>query len=581
MQREFSKHCLLPCLQLASTCGEMSDKHNEAKTVEQCLQDLLAEHVIVPFRAQVLDETRHSQSNIGDASDSLKNNIGSALQEFKFPQPEEGSSSDSDSNYNKERESSKTASYLIITMLSTFFKTAVNCCHRDTVPQRRAEGLWLQELVNQLVKCAVISLPHVSLQQRQKSRARLARWLLRHSLDNDLRLSSSILEPLLDQNSGLFLDEDSYVDWELISLCLQVEASLFTIPTLSAKRHESYDYRLPNKYLTSLLSKLTKTGSGSASKDDSKYQSILSEVVLPLASAFANARDLSGFVGHWREQLDNVEKQQNEMPDSNPYKQNLWEDDRLVKHVAGFISVHLTADQTNQILHMMEGNLAICGADTEPITPKAPKNLASLVIIQALVVRMVHEDHITRLDKTVLSIYSNVQHLFDRLSPIKPIYRWRLWRILATISDRWKHEFKWWDFRVSSSSLISRATDLVTQVPTSSVSISGLEAREVLHAFRFLLGFTELEDHYWRDIQSFSSREKIRHAVDALLSVMGPFISRISGDHFESIKADPADAHETSSPSHFIGVEVLYLRCMNYLVYHPATLESVSTLPQF
>ena len=559
----------------------MSDSHNEAKAVEQLLQDLVVKHIIMPFRAQVSIETRHSESQAEDASEAFKSEIVSAFQGFKYPHPADSGSSDSDSDYNKERESSKIASHLVITMLSTLFKTAINCCQRNTVPQRRAEGLWLQELFSQLLKCAATPLPHASLQQIQKSHARLARWLLRHSLNHGLRLSSSELEPLLDHDSGLFAKEDSYMDWELISLCLQVEASLFTSPTLPANCHESYGYRAPNKYLTSLLSKLTKQGSGLTSEHFSNYQSILSEVVLPLASAFAIARDLSGFVGHWREQLDNVEKQQNEVLSSHSYPQHLWEDDRLIKHVAGLISVHLTADQINQILHMTEGHLAICGADSDPTAPKASKFLASLVTINAVIIGIVHEDQIISLERTALSIYSIVQCLFDSISPMKPIYRWRLWRILATISDQWKHEYKWWDSRQSSFSLISRATSLITQVPTWNVSIAELEAREVLHAFRFLLGFTEAEDHYRRDIQSFSSREKIRHAVDVLVSVMEPFISRIAGDHFETVKAHPAAANESPSPSHIICVEVLYLKCMNYLVNHPAILELVFTLPRF
>jgi len=389
--------------------------------------------------------------------------------------------------------------------------------------------------------------------------------MMQHALDHNLRLSLSALKSILDQASGLFSDEgdheDDNVDWNVISLCLLVDADVFTISDSSATRESPYGYRTPNKYLSTLFLKLTDDYLHKSSRTDQDYNFKLPHVVLPLINAYSDARDLTGFIEHWREQLDTLQKGQRFL--QNPERDNpsVWEDDKLVQHVAQLADSTLTVGQMERLLKE-----ALSGLNTSAphATNDAFLSWANLVIIDSICAGVVQEEKLSKLSDTAQSVYSSVSELLMKPSNRAPMPRWRIWRVLATITDRWTSVDVSSTFKERAQSMMCNAFELIKRVPEWGPTDRAIDLEEELHAFGYILSFARLDDHFW-DGSKFSSRQILLSAIEKLVTVMQPFSDCVGHDFFETVKLESAKPRADTPNSVNNNVESLYVQSMTYI----------------
>ena len=558
---------MLPCLHLLDSSREDSSSNKDVEALRDTLKRLLIEHVISPYRTQCLDRRGRDQST-GELSNPLREDLVSSLKQYHFPGPEEGDLSKR-TPYEAERSASKTEKHRIITFLSLLFKVALGSHPRNTPNQRRAEDGWLEELFAQLTECAAILIPHVSPTHAQRDYSRLVKWMMQHALDHNLRLSLSALKSILDQASGLFSDEgdheDDNVDWNIISLCLLVDADVFTISDSSATRESPYGYRTPNKYLSTLFLKLTDDYLHKSSRTDQDYNFKLSHVVLPLISAYSDARDLTGFIEHWREQLDTLQKGQSIRQDPERDNSNVWEDDKLVQHVAQLADSTLTVGQMERLLKEAVSGLITSSphATNDTSIPRAKH-----VIIDSMCAGVIQEEKLSKLSDTAQSVFSLVSELLMKPSNRDSIPRWRIWRILATIRDRWTSLDVSSIFKERTQSMMLNAFELIKQIPEWGSADRAIELKEELHAFGYVLSFARL-DHFFWDNSKPSSRQIIKSAIGKLVTVMQPFCDRVSHDFFETVKLESARPRADTPNSLNNNVEYLYVQSMTYTTCCP------------
>ena len=563
---------MIPCLHLLATCREWSDPNDNVRALETELGDLLTKHFASPFRAQFLDSRGRNPPPSDSSRNSLRNDLVSSLSLYQYPRPEQGVLI-KDSEYETERSITKTRKHLTITFISLLFRVALKSCTRDTLSQRRVEGPWLESLFIQVTESAAELIPHCSPNKADKVYARLVKWMLRQSRDCELSLSLTTVRSALDIASGLFAEDTDAIDWDIISLCLLIDANVFTMPTSSPSRYQKYGYRSPNEYLTRLLSRVT-TSQCRPIKDDVSHQKKLSKVILPLCDAFSNARDLPGFLGHWREQLDIIQGSRIErlaMEVSNPgsFGLSIWEEDILTQHVANLVDSSLTPGQIDQILITAVSEVS---SSISSATKDDPVSLCGLVVIDCISVGVKKEDVLTKSAFTIQSISDIIEALLEESSTRVLDQRWRLWRIQATITERWTFSSKSSDSQRKAYSSVNNALELIRKTAIWGTEYQEMDFVETLHAFRFLLGVAEMRDESWDQVE-FDPRQVAVTAIEKLLDTMEPFCHRTSYDFFETVKADVAEPQANETKSNNTNVGSLYIDCMSFIVFYPHLLR--------
>ena len=529
---------MLPTLQLLDTCRQRPSPNQQMTEAIKSLEGLLVDQVILPLRNAFLGSEPATDLENQVSFTSFSDNMVSLLRRY-FPQLESPSLP----------VDWKTDKHLALSMISLLFDIAVKCRPRSTPKLRRIENPWLESVFIKLAKCAETLFSPASSGRARKDYVRVVKWMLRKAVDHQVRVGLSTIEALLDQNSGLFqvpndnhtetridVEDENQVEWSLISLCILNDPDAFVIPSPSASNHETYSYanRPPNKYLATVLQKITDDTCYDSLKEDEHYELKLEHVVKPLCNAFTGVRDLTAFLEHWREQLNMVQERRMSHRASSDLVPSIWEDERLILHVARSVEPSLTVGQVSRILSIV----------THDQTPSSPKvlndqtmSLANLVILDCVFTGLFKEDTLAKLESISMSVFSLLGVHISRPSMGSSLHDWRAWRVLATISDRWSSLRESSMFKHKAHPAICMASELINRISSRPMLYDNVNLKQELHAFRFMLKFAAMEDCFWDDLQ-FSSRGKIRTAVAKLLDVMEPFSNRISHDHFGTIMRD-------------------------------------------
>ena len=576
---------MLPILHLLAICREFLCPNKEAKGVKHVLEGLLIKHVVLPLRAQYFRERRGDKIKVGLVTDVLREDLISSLKSYRYPGSDRSDLSKF-SHYEIERSTSKTKVHLITTFLSLLFNLALSSHFRSTPNERRLEDSWLEEFFTAITASAAILIPQQSPTRAQKDYSRLVRWMLEQCANQNFRLSLSTLNSIIYQVSGLFsaeqndekedfvkVDGSGYeeadIDWKIVSLCIMVDPNVFTISATSAKRMDTYNYRPPNKYLSSILEKVTDQSLRKSPRADHDYDFIVPNVLIPLCDAFSDARDLTGFLEHWREQLDIIPRRRDVQGTSNDHDPCIWEDDRLIQHIARLAVSSLTTGQFDQILEKAAGGLAALSSH-EP--NNQPILLSSLVITDCMCAGLVQEEQLPKLGKTVESIYSLIAQELQNPASLHRTHRWRLWRIQSTISNRWISLNDTFAFELKAYSLITDALQIIDRIPVWEDSMFDSDLSEELHAFQFLFSFARFDGHYWYGSE-FSSSQIVQAVVQKLVTVMEQFCNRISHDFFETGNAEVQKSQSGTMSSKINVVETLYLHCLDYIISNPHILR--------
>lgn len=564
---------MLPTLQLLDTCRQRPSPSQQMTEVIKSLEGLLIDQVFLPLRNAYLGPDPATALENEVSFTSFSDNMVSLLRRY-FPQLE---SSFLPVDW-------KTDKHLALSMISLLFEIAIKCRPRNTPKLRRIENPWLEHFFIQLAKCAEILFPPASSVRARKDYIRVIKWMLRKAVDHQVRVGLSTIEALLDQNSSLFqainenhmetridVEDENQVEWGLISLCILNDPDAFVIPSPSASDNEtySYAYRPPNKYLSALLRKITDEISYESLEEDEHYDFKLLHVIKPLCDAFTRVRDLTAFLEHWREQLNVVQERQISHGAHSDLVPSVWEDERLVLHVAQSIESSLTADQVSRIL-----SIATHGQES-PI-PNAlsdqTMSLANLVILDCVFTGLFKEETLAKLESIAMSVFGLLGVLISQLSMGSSPCAWRAWRVQATITDRWSSLRESSMFIHKAHPAICMASELINRISSELMLYDTVNLNQELYAFKFMLKFATMEDYFWDNLQ-FSSRQKIRAAVAKLLDIMEPFSDRISHDHFGSMmRAEDVSKREQYSPR-ISPVDKFYFDCIDGIIEWPNTIK--------
>ena len=558
---------MLPVLQLLGTCRQSPTPNDEMAGVIRSLEGLLIDHVVLPLRSSFLSLAPANEVEKEVPLTSFSERMVSLLRSF-YPQLENPFV----------RADWKTDKYLALSVISLLFDVAIGCRPRNTPKLRRLENPWLEQLFVKLTKCAETLFPPVSSFRAQKDYIRIIKWMLRKAVDHQVQLSISSTEALLDQASGLFqgisdsniesrvdLGDDNTIEWGLVNLCILNDSDAFVIPSSAGTGNDTYAYRPPNKYLSALLQKITDQVCYKSSEEDYDYDYKITEVIKPLCNAFIRARDLTGFLEHWREQLNIVQERklcQGIYIDVTP---SIWEDERLLLYVAPLVEPSLTTGQISRFLSTATKDLAHCIPN---VLNDKSLPLSSLIMLDCVYIGLSRDETFVKLESTTLSVFSLLGTLIPRPSHLTSPHDWRVWRIAATITDRWLSLRDSSAFKRKAHPAICMASGLIDRISTQLTLHDNVDLTEELHAIRFMLKFTAMEDSFWEDLH-FSSRQKISLAVTKTLDIMEPFCRRISHDHFGTMmhNEDVSD-HEQSSLK-LSPVDSFYFDCIDELIESP------------
>ena len=564
-QSAFVACCMLPALQLLDTCRQPLAPSEEMATVIRRIEGLLVDYVILPLRNSFLDLDPATELGNEGFFTSFSNRMVSLLRQF-FPRLE---SPVLPADW-------KTDKHLALSIISLLFDIAIRYRPRNTPNLRRLENSWLEQLFIKLAKCAEALFPPVSSVRVQKDHRRVIKWMLRKAVDHQVQLSFSTIKALLDQASGLFrntgdsptkeigidAEDDSQTEWGIVSLCILNDPNAFVVPSSSATDNKTYAYRPPNKYLSALFRDITDEVCYESLEKDKDYDFKLLHIVEPLCNAFTGARDLTGFLEHWREQLSIVQGRQESRGNRIDFVPSIWEDERLLLYVAQSVESSLTAGQIDRILSTAARDLA-------PSIPNVPSDksvsLASLTIIDCVCTGLFNDETLVKLDSIALSMFTLLGVLVARPSSLSSPHGWRVWKIMATITDRWSSLHGSSVFKSKAHPAICMASELINRISSELTLREYVDLTEELYAFRFMLKFATMEDFFWEGLQ-FSSRRKILAAVTKVLDIMEPFCHRISHDHFGTLKHPDAVSELELSSFRISSMDRFYFDCIDEII---------------
>ena len=549
---------MMPALQLLNRCREWSSLEKDIEAVTDSLTEMLIKHVILPYRASKIDTETPGRVSAGGTSISLSQELVSVLTPSRLPLLGQANVSGKNKS-NLERSIRKTDTQNTISLLSLLFDVALGSCLRSTPKLRRAEDAWLEHLFAELAECAALFLPS----KVKRYHAMLVKWMMQKAVKHKLRLSSSAVEAILDEASGLFnRDTGLTVQWSVIGLCLQIDANVFIILD-KEDLEEGISQRIPNKYLLSLLSSIT----GGQLETSQDYHHVLSYIIIPLCHAFADARDLGSFIDIWTEQLSIVLSRQTAQKDLIASAPGIWEDEKLLRYVAQMVTTSLTSASMERIMSRAIDSLTM---KSQHVTNDRAVSPAVLVILDCLFAGIYHEDAMARLAKTAESAFRLSGLSNTELSP--QTGNWRIWRIKATIADRWFTLHKSPTFKRNAHTSIYAAFELIKLIPSKILANEKEDLSEAFHAFRFILRFAAMEDSFWNEMH-LSSHSDLAVAVSNVLDAMEPFCRRISYDHFQIIRLPDTVPRWDEFAVKITSIDTLYLGCVADILTSPDILR--------
>ncbi|KAL8983760.1 MAG: hypothetical protein Q9205_002098 [Flavoplaca limonia] len=405
----FSANCLVPALNALMSRNGSPACNMHLNKIVSVLEGLLLQHVIAPAR-EMFEILQKVRAHIED--EGLQAKIGSLLAPLHY--------------YG----------------LAHLYDLIVKHMSLGTSKERTISRPWLQYMFDRLLEN--IGSPTVTSQALNKTQdySLATKQMLNIVLVHQVKLGNATLERVLKTVSQLLSSKPQQVDWHVVGLCLKIDSDVFVIPD-----HKGTSERTPNQFLAALFTKLNDLSNPTQEANDETLTMILPDVLVPLLDGFVHARAMIGFVNHWRSNLTLHEKSPNgskskRITDSESKVSSsgvrgtrcIWEHEGLVQAVAGRLESHLTIGQIE--LYLQEVHSAVESARSTS-GPDAWSNVAAnLVILDSVLSGCSHENTISMLSKTIQSTYVALLMLCEA-DGLSPTLRWRIWRCMAIIKDRW------------------------------------------------------------------------------------------------------------------------------------------------
>ncbi|KFY90495.1 hypothetical protein V500_05159 [Pseudogymnoascus sp. VKM F-4518 (FW-2643)] len=197
-----------------------------------------------------------------------------------------------------------------------------NSTHRS----RTQDAAWLQALFRVLSDAC----PAEPREVKNEAINKMMKMCLEHKISLDVDLLRSIT-----LESGLHSEG---TDEEIIATVIALDGLVFTIPDAEER-----------DLLKELFSRITLLSTTPEWPDVA--DTYVDKILVPLMGDFAKARDLTGFINHWYEQLVAFDSIISERPSKDDLGHfGAWEDDALLKKLKETMEASLTSEQIKSIL---------------------------------------------------------------------------------------------------------------------------------------------------------------------------------------------------------------------------------------
>lgn len=544
---------MVPTLQFIRLYRVVPRSSSTKEKIIQALKQLLVNNIILPARASYFAAQNQKKTEV-EAGASL------SVETLLAPLAKV-------SNFNIRVASVRNDQDLSIPAIPLLFSVAVQSLPRNTPRQRSLDDPWLRHLFSQLHN---ISFSNTMLQHKQHISN--LNWMLRGALKHRIRLDSTMLEAILAQVMNIanedFNSPDARTYWALINLCLRIDANVFI--SSSSADHTKNEIPAPNRYLNFLLLKLFGGSWKSSPRSDPNYHFKMINVIQPLVKAYTNARDLTTFISHWREQIFLCKQQQNTLAvDVSRYcnSETIWEDEELILQVGRMVEASLTTAQISDLLRNISAKLPATHAAIQCDF----RLTADLVILESIIRGLSKESNLDHLTGDAYSIYLSISSILSGKPGGAGDHRWRLWRILSIFNERWSLPRDSEGAKQAARLAMIKAADSISHAISAGVEDVGTDFVTELHAFSFMLKRGSV-----RSVKSELDLHHISSAIKAILN------SRKSAFDHVRLKVDwsrtPPEfsASWNAQNATVKSVDVLVIGCIAQILTSPAILRLVN-----
>lgn len=408
----------------------MDDRENtfgELSGAKDTLEDLLLQHIVFPTR-----ETFHNAKNPRVARDDEMGepNVDELLGPLQKLVP----------GFDTECQKNSSILRPIVHLHSIIIKYTP----LDTSKHRVSERAWLQFMFDRItIHASILVVPSTAATSALKE-------MLKILLAKNLRLEIATLERILSSISHLLGDKQNLVDWDIISLCLKMDPDVFVVPAVSPETISGKSVRIPNRFLRALYDQSYFLTGSLRTPSPKIHQGVLEDVLIPLIDGFVHARDLAGFIEQWITSLEcsrlhlwrteqvvsqasnDIATEDGSLIDNG---QPLWEHETLRQAVTGHIEARLTTGQIDTILQNAETILLDATYSADNV--KHETILANVVIVDCVLGGCTSENAVAQLSRTIQKLYQTLL-TFATSARLASSHPWRVWRCIATISNRCK-----------------------------------------------------------------------------------------------------------------------------------------------
>ncbi|KAK7529558.1 Urb2/Npa2 family-domain-containing protein [Phyllosticta citribraziliensis] len=387
---QFSQHCLVPAVVLLSDVTAKSScddgTSNGSLTIESkissVLETLLAKHIFVPARAVFFADaeggrfkSKSTSAQLFDRSISfLLNPLRAAL---------DGRSANVNSPGPLDSDRRK-----VFEIVASLMDVCIRCSQRSTPKKRLDEAPWLQNAFTGLCDC--IGAPvYGSAGKIDGDRRMVLDRMIDTLAKRKATLESEVLANVVKFYSGIFAGEDEFpqkFDHRLLARIIDYDSTVFVnSPSSSSQDDEA-------SLADAIFNAVTH-----ASKLITKNDGVLMDsVVLPLLKAYAQVRDLKGFISRWFAQLKSIGISSFSM------EKSIWARKELSIGLREVLETRLTARQLFDMFSEYLQRVSAC--DTMSKSAELNEASASLIVLDALVSALQSDDTIASVQEVLRSI---------------------------------------------------------------------------------------------------------------------------------------------------------------------------------
>lgn len=273
-----------------------------------------------------------------------------------------------------------------------FFDIAIRSIVAHGTQRRRAEDeAWLQHVF--------ATMQDALLPKRLDENSEALCAMLQSAKKFNVAIELSTLRTITSE----FALTEKRDDWKLVARLIALDANVFLIPDAEID------------LLKELLTRITRAGLQPEWSD--LADQVVLEVTVPLMSEFSKARDLSGFIRHWYEQLVVFDEYLSTLDaEDQPKLFCAWEDEALQEELSKLLEPSLTIQQINQLLDWLS---------SAKFNPRS-------VILDAIAGSIFREETIDAIDTRLLRVMLNSD---NGTSHTNLRFSWRIYRIMSRTAN--------------------------------------------------------------------------------------------------------------------------------------------------